>query len=130
MKDSILLFAFALLLFSCSKNELETVPDGDLVIRIDNQAGVDLDKVLVQDLEFLNIPNESVTAYEVTNDTELRHINEFLPVVYINETPYHRGVGFCGMPPIPVYEKEGTYTIIITALNVDINTLEMIEVED
>lgn len=123
---------------SCSKQSAiikttETnyeLSDFPVNIRILNETAFNFDTVEVHDLIFENIEGNSQTAYQGSNNTEVRHIDDFYTVATIGEESYSLGFWFCGTPPIPKFQKNGNYTIVIKSVNEDERKLETETVED
>jgi len=96
-----------------------------LSIRIQNNTDATFDRVEVQGLSYGKLAARETSGYQSTKNTETQFIDDFLPVAHLNGKAFMRPMGFCGTPPIPVFQKVGAHTIVITAIDLEQGFIEI-----
>ena len=131
MRTPIALFIFTSLFTACNLGisdvmkfveaaETNEQTNDILNIRVSNETDVDIQEVKIQDLTFSNVEAQTTTPYQGSSETTVYHLDQYL----------FSGYGFCGTPPIPTFEKEGTYTIVINEIDLENNTYTFLEIEE
>jgi hypothetical protein len=108
MKYSVLLLTLAVIvLFSCKK-ETTNINNAPLMMRVKNITGTNFSYVATAGKNFGAVANSVVTPYQVFD----KIIAMPGAMVAADADTLYAGMGYCGMPPLPMLE-DGKYTLEI-----------------
>ncbi|MEL6924245.1 MAG: hypothetical protein AAFO94_09370 [Bacteroidota bacterium] len=121
-----------LLLLALSACKLETIdiPDTDLQIRVQNNSDVFITLLEVGQHAFENVGEGITTDYIFVPKIAVRCVPELQPILFVGGDKYTRGIDTCTTAPIPNFNVEGDFKLVINSVDRNSRTFDMDQVAE